>query len=149
VAARLAVWIALTAGLVTASPAWAAEHEDVAARISKEVISPFCDGVTLHDCPSTEADELRREIAAWARSGMSEREILARLEREYGAIRAVPDNPVAWLPPGGVVIAGMALVVVLARRWARRSPPTLAPHGVASETRARIDAELGSYRRRP
>lgn len=139
------VVVAAVIGLLFASPALAGP-EDVAARISKEVMSPFCDGVTLHDCPSAEADELRREIASWARAGMSERAILDRLEREYGAVRGAPDNAFAWLLPGVAVLVGAVGVLVLARRWVR---PPGAPPRVSSEERERIDAELGAYRGEP
>ena len=140
------VVVAAVIGLLFASPALAGP-EDVASRISNEVMSPFCDGVTLHDCPSAEADELRREIATWARAGMSERAILDRLEREYGVVRGAPDNAVAWLLPGVAVLVGAVGVLVLARRWARRPPGP--PPRVSSEERERIDAELGAYRSGP
>jgi len=43
--------------ILLAAPA-AAAPEDVANDISNEIMSPFCDGVTLHDCPSQEALDL-------------------------------------------------------------------------------------------
>jgi cytochrome c-type biogenesis protein CcmH/NrfF len=140
--------IALAAfiGLLFASPALAGP-EDVASRISNDVMSPFCDGVTLHDCPSAEADELRREIETWARSGMSERAILKRLEREYGVVRGAPDNAAAWLFPALAVLVGAVCVLVLSRRWAKRSHGT--PARISPEERQRIDAELGAYRGGP
>jgi cytochrome c-type biogenesis protein CcmH/NrfF len=138
--------VAAVIGLLVASPAHAAP-EDVAARISSEVMSPFCDGVTLHDCPSAEADELRREIATWARAGMSEQAILDRLEREYGVVRGTPDNAVAWVLPGLAALGGAVGVLLLARRWAKRGHR--APARVSAEDRRRIDAELGAYRGEP
>ena len=140
------VVVAAVIGLLVAAPAQAAP-EDVASRISSEVMSPFCDGVTLHDCPSAEADELRREIATWARAGMSEQAILDRLEREYGVVRGTPDNAVAWILPGLAALGGAVGVLLLARRWAKRGPR--APARVSAEDRRRIDAELGAYRGEP
>lgn len=138
--------VAAVIGLLVASPAHAAP-EDVASRISSEVMSPFCDGVTLHDCPSAEADELRREIATWARAGMSEQAILDRLEREYGVVRGTPDNAVAWVLPGLAALGGAVGVLLLARRWAKRGHRARAR--VSAEDRRRIDAELGAYRGEP
>jgi cytochrome c-type biogenesis protein CcmH/NrfF len=140
------VVVAAVIGLLVAAPAHAGP-EDVASRISSEVMSPFCDGVTLHDCPSAEADELRREIATWARAGMSEQAILDRLEREYGVVRGTPDNAVAWILPGLAALGGAVGVLLLARRWAKRGPR--APARVSAEDRRRIDAELGAYRGEP
>jgi cytochrome c-type biogenesis protein CcmH/NrfF len=138
--------VAAVIGLLFTTPALAGP-EDVASRISNEVMSPFCDGVTLHDCPSAEADELRRQIATWARAGMSEEAILDRLERDYGVVRGAPDTPVAWLLPAAVALGGAVVVLVLARRWAHRSPGT--PARVSARERERIDAELGAYRGGP
>jgi cytochrome c-type biogenesis protein CcmH/NrfF len=140
------VVVAALIALLVASPALAGP-EDVASRISNEVMSPFCDGVTLHDCPSAEADELRREIATWARAGMSEQAILDRLEREYGVVRGTPDSAIAWLLPSLAVLGGVVGVLLLARRWANRG--ARAPTHVSAEERRRIDAELGAYRGRP
>jgi cytochrome c-type biogenesis protein CcmH/NrfF len=143
VSVRLIALTAVAIALLCASPAQAGP-EDVAARISNEVMSPFCDGVTLHDCPSAEADELRRRIAAWARAGMPEDAILARLTREYDIERAAPDDPAAWLLPVLAGVGGVAAVTALAIRWTRRTP--VKPAEPSPEDRARIEAELGAYR---
>ena len=58
-----------------AAPAWAS-GQDVANQVSQRVMSPYCEGVTLHDCPSQKAAELRGRIARWARNGMTEEEII-------------------------------------------------------------------------
>jgi cytochrome c-type biogenesis protein CcmH/NrfF len=137
------VCAAIVIALLCATPALA-DPDDIAARISNEVMSPFCDGVTLHDCPSDEADELRREIAAWAEQGMSEDAIFERLEREYGVVRGSPDSPAAWLLPAVAALGGIAVVVGLARRWTRKPADEALP--VSPDERARIDAELGAYR---
>jgi cytochrome c-type biogenesis protein CcmH/NrfF len=141
---RLAVGCVFVAALVV--PA-AAAPEDVATRVSQRIMSPFCDGVTLHDCPSQPADELRRDIADMARSGLTESEIIARLEAKFGdRILATPSSPLAWLLPAIVVVAGTGLVILLARRWAGLRPPPspeLDPAG-----RARVEAELNAFRGR-
>jgi cytochrome c-type biogenesis protein CcmH len=137
------------------SPASAQSPEDLANDISQKVMSPFCPGVTLHDCPSQSALDMRDRIEGFARSGMSEDAIMDRLEAEYGeAIRAEPSSEgagiVAWLLPALVALAGGALAFTLVRRWtARRSRPIAGePPRVATSTseRQRLDAELGRLR---
>jgi cytochrome c-type biogenesis protein CcmH/NrfF len=137
------------------SGAWAqAPPDEVATRVSEEIMSPFCDGVTLHDCPSAEADELRREISAWARAGMTEEQIIARLEDRYGSvISGSPSSPLAWLIPLLTVAAGVLLVALLARRWRAsddvghdRPRPPRTP--LSPEDRARVDAQIGAFRGR-
>ncbi len=81
--------------LALASPVSAQSPEDLANDISQKVMSPFCPGVTLHDCPSQSALDMRDRIEGYARSGMSEAAIMDRLEAEYG------DGD-----PGGTLVRG-------------------------------------------
>ncbi|HEV2755828.1 MAG TPA: cytochrome c-type biogenesis protein CcmH [Actinomycetota bacterium] len=148
---RLPVLVALV--LFSAAPAAAAAPEDVANTVAQEVMSPYCTGVTLHDCPSSSAQEMRAEIVAWAEDGMTKEQILDRLEAEFGpSIRALPpaegSGLLAWLLPGVAVLAGAVLAIVLARRWARRAPAVAAPAApVSAEAGARLNAELDRLRR--
>jgi len=127
--------------------------EERAAHLSQRIMSPFCNGVTLHDCPSAESDELRGDIANMAREGMSDAEIFERLEAEYGpGIRATPDDGVAWVTPALVALAGVALVVWLARRWTRMG--TLVPAEelrprLSDSDRSRVQTELAAFRDEP
>jgi cytochrome c-type biogenesis protein CcmH/NrfF len=107
--------------LLLASPA-AAGPEDVANDIASKVMSPFCPGVTLHDCPSAEAQDLRDRIERWARQGLSEDQILDSLEADYGvAIRSTPPAGdggwLAWALPGTALVVGLVLGWLLLRRW--------------------------------
>jgi cytochrome c-type biogenesis protein CcmH len=134
-----------------AAPA-AAAPEDVANDISLEIMSPFCDGVTLHDCPSQEAQALRAQIQKWAARGHSQGEIINRLEREFGpGIRAAPEAQgsgfLAWLPPLAVLSAGAATALVVVRSWSRRRVPAAAVNvTMTSEERSRLDHELATLR---
>ncbi|MDQ3915566.1 MAG: cytochrome c-type biogenesis protein CcmH [Actinomycetota bacterium] len=145
--------VAAAAFVLTSPAVAAAAPEDVANAVAQEVMSPYCPGVTLHDCPSSAAQEMRAEIVAWAEDGMSKDAILDRLEAEFGpSIRAVPpakgSGLLAWLLPGLAVVAGAALAVVLARRWAKRPPPPAVPATpVPAEAGARLRAELDRLRR--
>lgn len=128
-----------------------AAPEDVANAVSQEVMSPYCPGVTLHDCPSSRAQDMRDEITAWARDGMTKDEIMARLEDEFGpSIRAVPSGGgglVAWLLPALALLLGGAGAFFLARRWSKRRPPAAPASPAASpEAAARLNAELDRLR---
>ncbi|MDQ3982661.1 MAG: cytochrome c-type biogenesis protein CcmH [Actinomycetota bacterium] len=141
-------WLVGAALVLTA---WAAP-EDVANAVAQEVMSPYCPGVTLHDCPSSSAQEMRRQIAGWAEDGMTKEEIIDRLEDEFGpSIRAVPEADgaglFAWLLPGLAVAGGAVAAAVLARRWTRRAPATVTPAPpVSAEAGARLRAELDRLR---
>ena len=62
VAVTLFLWL-LVGGQALATP------EDVANEISEKIMSPYCPGVTLHDCASGAAVDLRSDIAGWAEDG--------------------------------------------------------------------------------
>ena len=125
--------------------------QDVANEISGEVMSPFCDGVTLHDCPSQTAADLRAQIEQWASQGWTKAEIIDELENRYGErIYATPRNSEglgAWILPGLALIAGLAGAGLLARRWARRTPTETPP--VAAADHARVERELAALREEP
>jgi cytochrome c-type biogenesis protein CcmH/NrfF len=137
--------------ILLASPA-AAAPEDVANDISNEIMSPFCDGVTLHDCPSSEAQELRDKIEAWIAEGQSRRQIMGHLEQEFGAgIRAAPAAEgagfLAWLPPVVALAAGAAGVWAVVRKWSRRTQaPSPVSVTMTTQERHRLDHELAMTR---
>lgn len=144
--------------LVLALPACALATtgpEDVANDVAGQIMSPYCPGVTLHDCTSAEANELRDRIVGWAENGMSERQIMVRLEDQFGpSIRATPSSEgtgvVAWILPTLVTLIGAAGAVWALRRWRARPPaPEIAPQQVVSaEERRRIEGELERFRSR-
>lgn len=151
------VFIVSVAFLFALAPqAVAAGPEDVANDISNNVMSPFCPGVTLHDCPSETALELRAEIEEWASSGMGRAEIMAELETQFGPeIRAVPQASgsglFAWLLPAVGVLAAAALGIVLSKRWSGGNGAEIELAGAppTSEERNRLERELRGLRDGP
>lgn len=144
--------VALVMLLVTA-PANAAP-QDIANDISEHVMSPFCPGVTLHDCPSDSAVALRDRITEMAEDGFTREQIMTVLEREYGeTIRAEPPRSgrglIAWVLPLIAVVGAVWIAWVLLRRWARVPAPSAGydpdVHITAADRR-RLDAELDKLR---
>lgn len=142
----------LTLGFVLAAgPALAAGPDQAANDLSAEIMSPFCPGVTLHECPSAEAIELRNEIETWFRAGSSEDEIMARLEAEYGrGIRATPAPEgmglAAWVVIAAAVLAAVATGAVLIRKWSHDRQAEPATAQIDATDRLRLDEELARYR---
>lgn len=132
----------------------AAAPEDVANDVSEQIMSPFCPGVTLHDCPSDSAVALRDRIEALAEEGFGREEIIAQLERDYGAsIRAVPaaegTGLWAWVVPGLAALGGAGIGWLLLHRWvrvpARPDAYDEAVH-ITPADRRRLDHELKKLR---
>ena len=140
--------------LALAAPAHAAP-EDVANEIASDTTSPFCPGVTLHDCPSSASEELRSEITQFAREGKSESYIRGWLLDQYGVTRMSPapegEGWLAWILPAAALAIGLFFAAALARRWVHlRDADRAAVRGVpvSDEERRRLDEELNAYRSR-
>jgi len=154
---KRALVLALFTTLLLANPARAHSPEDLANDISNKVMSPYCPGVTLHDCPSQKALDLRDDIETYARDGMTEAEIMDRLEADFGpSIRAEPSSDgagvLAWILPSIALLIGGGLAWTLARRWFKGPRPTGGDESqpvvtVSGDERSRLDAELRRLRR--
>ena len=138
--------------LLVAAPA-AAAPQDVANEVSKELMSPYCEGVTLHDCASGAAIKLRARIVAWAEAGWSKERIIDHLtsDDQWGdIIRATPPSEgtglVAWLLPGLAALAGLGAAAFVVRTWSRRRSPAPAIEPVTAAERSRLDQELAQLR---
>ena len=139
--------------LALASPAWAAP-QDIANDISENIMSPYCPGVTLHDCPSDSAVALRNQITEWAEEGFTRAQIMDRLVNEFGeTIRAQPPRSgsglVAWLLPVAAALLAAGVAWTLLRRWAHVPEPVEGydpdVHVTAADKR-RLEAELDKLR---
>ena len=148
---RYAVVIAavvLLPGTARATP------EDTANDVSEQIMSPYCPGVTLHDCPSDAAVALRDRIESMAEQGLGRAEIIAVLEQEYGeSIRAVPPASGtglgAWLLPGLAALGSVVAGGLLVRRWARiptRPDDYDEDVHITPADRRRLDSELNKLR---
>lgn len=102
-----------------------------------------CDNVTCPDSP-VELAKLKADIA----KGMSNREIFASFQAEYGpTVLAAPMltrfNVVAWVVPPLLLLVGLFGVMGLVRKWRMRAAPVPAEADVEDfdELRSRIRKE--------
>jgi cytochrome c-type biogenesis protein CcmH/NrfF len=87
----------LLACLSLAGPAHSDELAELrrSRALAEELMSPFCPGRTLSDCPSPNAQAVREEIRAWIRQGRSDAEIRAELATRFGhSLAGEPQS--AW-----------------------------------------------------
>lgn len=99
-----------------------AEVPRAAREVYDGVMSPFCPELLLANCPSPQADSLRRAIAVRAAAGETRAHLEADLLATYGdVVRAAPPGRgfglVAWLAPAALLAAAGGWVT----RWSRRS----------------------------
>ncbi len=117
-------------------------------RIAQDVMSPFCPGRTLADCPSPDAHAVREQIRELLASGVPEKQVRARLEQTYGdAVVGVPRSALGWLLPALLLLAGAGLLVAVLRRLSASgpaSPRESAPDGASGALEAELERELRS-----
>lgn len=124
-----------------------AEIAAIQARLVGELMSPYCAGLTLENCPTSGAAAMREQIGLWLQEGHTETWILDTLVAEWGeAILGAPRfrglGMVAWLAPA-VVLAVTTLGLVTWLRRQGRPGPAPAPVAPAAEAlRRRVEEEI-------
>jgi cytochrome c-type biogenesis protein CcmH/NrfF len=109
----------------SSAPSWAYE-------IPAELMSPFCPGRTLADCPSPAAANIRMWILVQAAAGRTKEDVEDELLQRYGdRIRSAPKAEgfgwAAYLVPLGAFVGGGVLVAYVLRRMTRGAPPPPPP----------------------
>jgi cytochrome c-type biogenesis protein CcmH/NrfF len=141
--------ILLALALLGAASAARAATEPWSPELERELMSPYCPGRSLVECPSPQATELRLWIQAQEQAGVPREEVEARLYEQFGdmlrhAPRAEGWGLWAYLVPAGVLLAGGVLVAwFLGRRPAPAAAPR-APRLRDAELEREVDRELGA-----
>ncbi|MEO8682842.1 MAG: cytochrome c-type biogenesis protein CcmH [Vicinamibacterales bacterium] len=103
---NVSLLVALLLGTLPAAASGSDPKAD-AARIFQELMSPFCPGLTLADCPSEQAFVLRDEISARLAAGDPADAVVSDLVAKYGvSILADPSTT-----PVGAIIWGTPILV--------------------------------------
>lgn len=91
------------------------------ARLAQRVMSPFCPGKSLYDCPSGSATEMRLEMTTWLEDGLSEEEVVGRLEAKMPGFDFTPPPATSKLFWVSWAFATLLLVLAIIR-LVRRGP---------------------------
>jgi len=124
------------------APSWAYD-------LPNDLLSPFCPGRTLADCPSPDAASLRMWILVQAAAGRTRDDVEQELYQRYGeVIRSAPKaegfGAAAYWIPAAVFAGGGALVGWFLRRATRRGAadgPPVRP--LDPEVERKLDELLG------
>jgi cytochrome c-type biogenesis protein CcmH/NrfF len=117
---RLA-WAALALALLAAGAPRAEASEGWAYELSNELMSPYCPGRSIADCPSPQAQTLRMWLIVQESSGRPRAEVEAELVARYGesvlgAPRARGFGLTAYLIPVALVAVGAGVLTWFLRR---------------------------------
>jgi cytochrome c-type biogenesis protein CcmH len=134
--------------LALAPAALASEQHPSLAELEGEVMCPVCN-TTLDQSSSPAARQIKALISRRIAAGDTKSEIKDRLVAEYGPqILAAPPRKgfdlLAWLLPIAGVLAGAALLGLLALRWSRREPAAAAGR-LDPALERRVDEELARF----
>jgi cytochrome c-type biogenesis protein CcmH len=134
-------------GLALPAAAAAADPPDWGYELPHDLMSPFCPGRSLADCPSPQAESLRAWILVQAATGRSRADVEADLLERYGDVilpapRAEGIGLAAYVIPVVAFLAGGLLVGFLLRRYTRTGPPVPAGDAVDPELARLVDEEL-------
>lgn len=136
-------WLALAVGIAfAAAPVSEETVHDVAAQLRCVV----CQSLSVADSPSETAHQMKAIIRERLATGESPEQVKAYFVEKYGTwILLSPPrqgfNLLVWVVPFAGLAGGLVLVLILVRRWTRRSPaPASTP--LSAEMRARIEREM-------
>jgi len=89
-----------------------------------QILSPFCPGRSLNDCPSSKAHDLKGEIRAELEAGKTKDQVLEEVFSKYGdQYRAVPQysgfGKFVWLLPMAFILIGIGMATYVVNRRVR------------------------------
>lgn len=106
--------------------------------LGQELRCPKCQNQSVGDSDSPIALDLRREIRAMLEEGMSSQEIKDFLQQRYGDYilyqpRLQRSTLLLWALPVAILLLGLVVVGLIARRQRRPAPAAAAPDEAALE----------------
>lgn len=121
--ALAATLVALAAAAVISARGPDPNAIPTAEAVEGRVMSTWCPGLTLAECPSGQASTLRQKIAARVADGWTNRRIDAWLVANYGeGVLGRPRSAAAFLLPAAAVVGGGVVVALFLGRRPRPAP---------------------------
>jgi len=148
--ARLAAGV-LGGALLLAGACSPTPPESWAYELTHQLMSPFCPGRTLPDCPSPQAAQLQQWIREQEQIGRSRNDVETELVTQFGDMilqspRASGFGLAAYVIPVVLVLSGGSLLAYFLRRETRgpklAPPPAAGLRPVDPELERLLEAEL-------
>lgn len=114
------------------------------AELFRKIWSPYCKGISLLECPSSQAEDLRMLIRREMQSGKTQAEVWEDLQKKYGdQLRMVPDaggreSLAYWLPYIAFSLAALGTLVF----WLRRKKSRPAQSESKKQATAKVSEAL-------
>jgi cytochrome c-type biogenesis protein CcmH len=148
-----ATFLTLLLALATVAPAAAqqpAAHatEQTVYEVASQLRCVVCQNLSVADSPSEMAGQMRAIVRDRLAAGESPEQVRQYFVDRYGewillAPRRRGFNLVVWGVPVAAVAIGLAMTILLLRRWTRAGRARVAPPAVDAAMSARIRREMG------
>lgn len=113
--------------------------------VSKRIMSPYCEGLLVADCPSRQSAQLRSRISEKVQSKWTNREIDDWLVENYGEqVLARPRGAGSLLVPLVAITAGVGAVLLVLARWSQTAKEREEP-SLTQDEHARVAADFDRY----
>lgn len=104
-----------------------AELEARTTAVASTLRCPVCQGESIQDSPADLAQDMRALVREQLRAGRTPEEVKAYFVGRYGEWillepRMTGLNILLYVFPVAIVLAGLALVIVLVRKWSASQP---------------------------
>ena len=120
--------LGLPPGQPEGTPVNGAALEQRTHEVASLLRCPVCQGMSVADSPSTVALDMKQHVRELLARGYTQEQILNYFETSYGQfVLLKPRNPLVWILPVVVLLAGVVLVIVTLRRLTateKREPRT-------------------------
>lgn len=130
-----------------AAPAPPAVDEETVHRIAAQLRCVVCQNLSVADSPSEMANQMRGIIRERLRAGDTPEQVIQYFVDKYGEWILLTPRPhgfnlLVWVLPFAGIGLGLGLILLLARRWSRRTAAELPTDVVDPATRERIRREM-------
>ena len=121
-----------------------AQIEKDANEIYNSLLSPFCPGRLISNCPSSQAADLRQQIREQLEAGATKDEVVDELYAVWGEeVLGGRRGPLSYGVPIGVILLAGGLLVAWLRGTSRRPAAHVSPVvGLDPDAEERLEKEL-------
>ena len=121
--------------------------ENVVHDVAAQLRCVVCQSLSVADSPSETAHQMKAIIRERLAAGESPEQVKAYFVEKYGTwILLSPPrqgfNLLVWIVPFAGLAVGLALVLILVRRWSRRPATGTDAMPLSADMRARIQREM-------
>jgi len=143
------VLLAVAVATALAASAARSEEQGWSRELERELMSPYCPGRSLIECPSPAATELRLWIQSQEKAGVTRAAVEQRLVQQFGdkllqSPRAEGWGLISYLVPAGVLLAGGVFAFGFLRRQTRSASASPPSAETDPELAREVDRELGA-----